>query len=90
LARLAELMSVEWDMHKPPGAKRPVDWPLARALARISDSRLTDGDVEELIKNPDPHAVVHRSTELTFDDQIRDAEKSIDTFLADKTKEEGV
>jgi hypothetical protein len=82
LARLAELMGVEWDMHKPPGVKRPVDWPLARALASIEDSGLSEGDVEELLKDPRAyaHAIVHRSVGLTFKDLRKDARKLIKKF----------
>jgi HD superfamily phosphohydrolase len=81
LARLAELMGVEWDMHKPPGAKRPADWPLARAVAEIRHPRLDEGQVEELLKSPAAHEVVHRSSDLTFGDQKKDARKIITRFL---------
>lgn len=84
LARLAELMGVEWDMHKPPGAKRPTDWPLARAVAEIKDSRLKDGQIEELLKSPAVHAVAHRSGDLTFRDEKRDARKIITAFLGER------
>ena len=80
LARLAELMGVEWDMHKPPGAKRPLDWPLARALASIKENGLTEHDVEEMLKDPDSHAVVHRGEFLTFKDMRRDARRLIRKF----------
>lgn len=75
LARLAELMGVEWDMHKPPGAKRPADWPLARELANIETNGLTEEDVGELLKSPEAHAIVHRGEELTQIDVRRDARK---------------
>jgi uncharacterized protein len=79
LARLAELMGVEWDMHKPPGAKRPVDWPLARALAGIKDP-LGEKDVEELLKSPSAHDIVQRGSSLTFTDQKRVARKLVARF----------
>ncbi len=81
LARLAELMGVEWDMHKPPGAKRPVDWPLARALADIRKPDLSEAQVEVLLKSPAAHEVVHRAADLTFTDQKRDARKLATRFL---------
>lgn len=84
LARLAELMSVEWDMHKPPGAKRPVDWPLARAVADIGDPRLSEAGVEEMLQSDDVHEVVHRSVYLTFKDLLADARKLIRNFLRAK------
>ena len=80
LARLAELMGVEWDMQKPPGAKRPLDWPLARALASIKKNGLAEHDIEELLKDPDSHMVAHRSGDLTFKDMRRDARSLIRRF----------
>ena len=90
LARLAELMGVEWDMHKPPGAKRPVDWPLARALASITNSGLAEEDVRELLKDPQAHAIVHRGAGLTFKDLRRDARKLIRKFQRDKADQKRV
>jgi len=85
LARLAELMGVEWDMHKPPGAKHPVDWPLARALAEVANGDLAEEDVEELIKDPETHLTVHRSTDLTYRDLLRDVRKLVRKFRRGKT-----
>lgn len=93
LARLAELMGVEWDMHKPPGAKRPADWPLARALAEIAVPHqdeagggpppLTEEDVEVLLKGPDAHHVVQRGKALTFTDQKNAAKRLVAKHLKD-------
>jgi HD superfamily phosphohydrolase len=72
LARLAELMGIEWDRHKPPSAQRPEDWPLCLAGSRELGEDVVEAELRELLKTEAAQRVAHRSAELTFDDLRRD------------------
>jgi HD superfamily phosphohydrolase len=66
LARLAQLMQVAWDRHRPPGAERPDDWPLRRAAVRVVGYADFDQQVEDLLK--EAAEKVNRSGQETFAD----------------------
>lgn len=68
LARLAELMGVEWDRHKPSSAERPQDWPLCLAASRLLGEDSLDGELKELLETEVAQKVMHRSSGLTFSD----------------------
>ena len=69
LSRLAELMGLEWDMHRPPLAERPTDWPLALAGAHLLDEPEMEAELEKLLADEKAQKVAHRSSgDLTFED----------------------
>ncbi len=69
LSRLAELMGLEWDMHRPPHAARPKDWPLALAAAHILNEPRMEADLRKLLADEQAQRVAHRaSADLTFED----------------------
>jgi HD superfamily phosphohydrolase len=72
LARLAELMGVEWDLHKPLKAQRPEDWPLALAAAEEFDDKEFVRELELLLEDASAQQVAHRASGLTFADLKND------------------
>lgn len=72
LARLAELMGVEWDLHKPLMAQRPEEWPLALAAAEEFDDKQFVRELELLLEDASAQRVAHRASGLTFADLKND------------------
>jgi HD superfamily phosphohydrolase len=68
LARLAELMGVEWDRYRPSSAERPQDWPLCLAASRELGEDFIEDELRELLEAESAQKVAHRSSGLTFDD----------------------
>jgi len=68
LAKLAELMGVEWDRHRPPTAEHPADWPLARAGADVLGEQEVEEELRQLLVDNAAQKVAHRSSGLTFED----------------------
>ena len=68
LARLAELMGIEWDLHKPPKAQRPEEWPLALAAAEVLDENDFERDLAALLEDASAQQVAHRASGVTFED----------------------
>lgn len=66
LARLAELMEIEWDRHKPPKAERPQDWPLCLAISRALKEDLLERELEQLLTVIHDEKVLHRKPIDTF------------------------
>jgi HD superfamily phosphohydrolase len=73
LAKLAELMGVEWDRHQPRRAENPQEWPICLAASRVLGDDGLDREIEELLETGTAKAVAHRTDgDLTFDDLCDD------------------
>jgi HD superfamily phosphohydrolase len=73
LARLAELMGIEWDRHKPRGAERPADWPMRLAASRALGDQAFDEELDELLE--EATGVVHRGEEPLFSETLSEMER---------------
>lgn len=83
LARLAELMGVEWDRHKPLSARRPEDWPICLAGSLELGGDLVEEELQELLQTDAAEKAAHRRGGATFAD-IRDDLHSIATRIKKK------
>jgi len=72
LARLAQLMAIEWDRHRPSIAQRPDDWPLCLAGSRSLGGDAMDVKLQALLETEQAQRVAHRSSGMTFADLLRD------------------
>jgi hypothetical protein len=69
LARLAELMGVEWDRHQPRSANQPQQWPICLAASRELDEDLLEAELKNLLELEATKKAAHRtSADLTFAD----------------------
>jgi len=67
LARLAQLMEIEWDRHKPPLAQRPQEWPLCLAVSRALKEDLIEKELRNLLTEVDQKQVLRRKRVETFE-----------------------
>lgn len=73
LAKLAELMGVEWDRHEPRRATNPQQWPICLAASRVFRDDVLDREIKELLETDKAMAAAHRTDEsLTFSDLCND------------------
>lgn len=73
LAKLAELMGVEWDRHQPRSAGSPREWPVCLAASRVLDDDVLDREIKELLETEKATAAAHRTDgSLTFEDLCED------------------
>ncbi len=70
LARLAELMEVEWDRHKPRVAERPADWRLALAAERAFDADAVEDELQAIIR--EVQATPRRSGDPVFAEELQE------------------
>lgn len=75
LARLAELMGIEWDRHKPMGATRPQDWPVCLAASRTLKEDVIEQELKSLLEDVAAYGAPHRSADETFSDLHRDIKR---------------
>jgi uncharacterized protein len=66
LARLAELMEIEWDRHKPPKAEKPQDWPLCLAISTLLKENLFEKELTQLLNTAREKQTLHRKEADTF------------------------
>lgn len=73
LAKLAELMGVEWDRHQPRRATIPREWPVCLAASRVLRDDVLDQEIKELLETEKVMAAAHRTDgSLTFKDLCDD------------------
>jgi hypothetical protein len=73
LAKLAELMGVEWDRHEPREASNPQQWPICLAASRVLHDDVLDREIKELLEADKVMTAAHRTDDfLTFDDLCND------------------
>jgi len=88
LARLAELMGVEWDRHKPPTVQRPEEWPLALSAIDQLNGNDLEAELRELLADEAAQRVAHRSSGLTFEDLKSDV-RPIAKRIRERRKSQG-
>lgn len=66
LARLAELMEIEWDRHKPPLAQRPQEWPVCLAASRALKEDLIEKELAEMLAEVESKKTLQRKRINTF------------------------
>lgn len=74
LAKLAELMDVEWDRHKPARALRPADWPYALLVQQWEEETRGRGSPEVIAE---AKKVAYRSREATFRRQLSELHRKL-------------
>jgi HD superfamily phosphohydrolase len=68
LAKLAELMEIEWDRHKPRNAKQPADWP-RELVAEVAEADFAEEELQEMIKAA--QQIPNRQKDPPFKDQLK-------------------
>lgn len=68
LARLAQLMGIEWDRHVPRKATQPSDWPAAREAEVALGDDPFDQALTDLLR--DAHSLAQRGENVTFKDNL--------------------
>lgn len=87
LSRLAELMGLEWDMHRPLQAAKPKDWPLALAGAHLLREPEMEAELKRLLADGRAQEVAHRaSADLTFEELRDDLKPIVDALKHERSK----